>query len=195
MVLPDVLLILREAPVGDAKLELFWDRGVDLLHHLKRDVERYLLCWQLHQWNHLAIWRTPQRRGRLAWSAGLNKKDWIVGIVCILSLLHAVDWMTSANWHSVEQQCSVFLSSIWRFQRWKRLNFTCNQSPTVMSPCTDTTAGGQQKPDTPLISFFKERSLQIYRLLEDVVRRFLLSFVLHSCSLRRTLTHHTPTLL
>lgn len=41
---PDVLLILREAPVGNAELELFWNRGVDLLHHLKWDVERYLFC-------------------------------------------------------------------------------------------------------------------------------------------------------
>ena len=53
---PDVLLILREAPVGDTELQLLWDRGVDLLHHLKRDVERHLLGRQLHQGTHLAIW-------------------------------------------------------------------------------------------------------------------------------------------
>lgn len=41
--IPDVLFILGEAPVGYAKLELLWDRGVDLLYHLKWDVECYLL--------------------------------------------------------------------------------------------------------------------------------------------------------
>lgn len=40
---PDVFLILREAPVGDAELQLLRDRRVDLLHHLKGDVERHLL--------------------------------------------------------------------------------------------------------------------------------------------------------
>lgn len=42
LVSPDVLLILWEAPVGDAELQLLGDRGVDLLHYLKRDVECYL---------------------------------------------------------------------------------------------------------------------------------------------------------
>lgn len=55
MISPDVFLIFGEAPVGDAKLQLFWDGGVDLLHHLERDVERYLLGGQLYQRDHLTI--------------------------------------------------------------------------------------------------------------------------------------------
>lgn len=59
--LPNVLLILGETPVGDAELELFWDRRIDLLNHLKWNVESYLLGGQLHKGNHKAIWKTRHK--------------------------------------------------------------------------------------------------------------------------------------
>lgn len=53
--LPDILLILWEAPEGDPKLQLFRHWWVDFLHHLKWNVKCYLLCRQLHQWDHQPI--------------------------------------------------------------------------------------------------------------------------------------------
>lgn len=41
---PDVLFILREAPVGNAKLQLLWDGRIDLLYHFKWDVKGDLFC-------------------------------------------------------------------------------------------------------------------------------------------------------
>lgn len=41
--LPDILLILRKAPVGNTKLKLLRNRRINLLHHLKRDMECHLL--------------------------------------------------------------------------------------------------------------------------------------------------------
>lgn len=70
-IIPDVFLILGETPVSDAELELLWDRRIDLLNHLKWNVESYLLGGQLHKGNHQAIWKR-RHRGKTSGGANLN---------------------------------------------------------------------------------------------------------------------------